>query len=107
MKNCKITGNLDDIEILMDATVPAEYETLAQKPTATENKVSGVDYTAFMVNKENQSKSLKSFLCQDFFNFNIVNGTISFPESLAEAHLKLFLVTVQCDAQVEITTPTS
>ena len=86
MKNCKITGNFDDIEILMDATVPAEYETLAQKPTATENKVSGVDYTAFMVNKENQSKSLKSFLCQDFFNFNIKNSTISFPET----HLNCF-----------------
>ena len=56
MKNCKISGNFDDIKILMDATVPVAYETLAQKPTATVNKVSGVDYTAFMVNKENQSK---------------------------------------------------
>ena len=70
MKNCKISGNFDDIEILMDATVPAEYETLALKQATTENKVSAVDYTAFMINKENQSKfhlkSLKSFLCQDF-----------------------------------------
>ena len=100
MKNCKISGNFDDIEILMDATVPAEYETLAQKPTATENKVSGVDYTAFMVNHENQSKFhfnhsfVKTFLCQ-----TVENSAISFPE----AHFKLFLVTVQCDALVEMT----
>ena len=55
IKNCKISGNFDDIELLIDSTVPATYETLAQKHTVTDNKVSGLDYTAFMINKENQS----------------------------------------------------
>ena len=57
IKNCKITGNFGELEILTDANVPADFVTLAQKQsTTTENTVSGLDYTAFMINKENQSE---------------------------------------------------
>lgn len=55
-KNCKISGNFGDLDILTDAAVPETVETLVQKQPITENKVAGLDYTAFMVNKEGQSK---------------------------------------------------
>ena len=56
LKNCKISGNFGDLDILTDATVPETVETLVQKQPTTENRVTGLDYTAFMVNKESQSK---------------------------------------------------
>ena len=56
LKNCKISGNFGDLDILTDATIPETVETLVQKQPTTENRVAGLDYTAFMVNKESQSK---------------------------------------------------
>ena len=63
IKNCKVKGNFGEVDILTDAAVPADFETLAQKQATTENTVSGLDYTAFMINKQNQSK-LSFFLVQ-------------------------------------------
>ena len=58
LKNCKISGNFGDLDILKDAAVPETVETLVQKQPTTENKVASLDYTAFMINKESQCKCL-------------------------------------------------
>ena len=58
LKNCKISGNFGDLDILTDAAVPETVETLVQKQPTTENKVASLDYTAFMINKESQCKCL-------------------------------------------------
>ena len=56
MKKCQITGNFGDIEILTEGAVAAGFETLVQTQTSAENKITALEYTAFMVNKEKQSK---------------------------------------------------
>ena len=56
LKNCKISGNFGDLEILTDGTVPETVETLVKKEPTTETKSAGLDYTAFMINKEKSSK---------------------------------------------------
>jgi len=58
LKNCKVSGNFGDLEILTDGTVPETVETLVKKEPATETKSAGLDYTAFMVNKEKSSKHI-------------------------------------------------
>ena len=58
LKNCKISGNFGDLEILTDETVPETVETLVKKASTTETKSAGLDYTAFMVNKETSSKHI-------------------------------------------------
>ena len=57
MKNCKISGNFGEIEIVKDKAVSTDFDTLVTVQQ-TENKVAGLDYTAFMINKEKQSKSI-------------------------------------------------
>ena len=56
MKKCQISGNFGDIEILTEGAVAAGFETLVQTQTSAENKITALEYTAFMVNKEKQSK---------------------------------------------------
>ena len=56
MKNCKIKGNFGEIEIMTDSTVSTDFDTLVAKQT-TPNNAAGLDYTAFMINKEKESKS--------------------------------------------------
>ena len=56
LKNCKISGNFDDLDILIDGNVPETFETLVKNEPTTESKSAGLDYTAFMVNKEKSSK---------------------------------------------------
>ena len=55
MKNCKIKGNFGEIEIMKDSTVSTDFDTLVAKQT-TPNNAAGLDYTAFMINKEKESK---------------------------------------------------
>ena len=57
MKNCKISGSFGEIEIVKDKAVSTDFDTLVMVQQ-TENKVAGLDYTAFMINKEKQSKSI-------------------------------------------------
>ena len=56
MKNCKISGNFGEIEIMTDSAVSTDFDTLVTKQT-TPNYIAGLDYTAFMINKEKESKS--------------------------------------------------
>ena len=55
MKNCKIKGNFGEIEIMKDSAVSTDFDTLVTKQT-TPNNAAGLDYTAFMINKEKESK---------------------------------------------------
>ena len=64
LKNCKISGNFGDLDILTDAAVPETVETLVQKQPTTENKVASLDYTAFMINKESQCKCLMKIVIE-------------------------------------------
>lgn len=41
---------------MTDVGVEANYETMVEKQTQTENKIATLDYTGFMINKETQSK---------------------------------------------------
>ena len=70
LKNCKISGNFGDLDILTDAAVPETVETLVQKQPTTENKVASLDYTAFMINKESQCKCLMKIV-NEFFEGSI------------------------------------
>ena len=68
IKKCKISGNFGDIEILTEGAVAAGYETLVQTQTLAENQVAALEYTAFMINKEKQSK-----FCFENFKSNKIN----------------------------------
>ena len=48
-------GNFGDLDIVTDSAISTDVDTLVQKQTPAENKISGLDYTAFMINKEKQS----------------------------------------------------
>ena len=56
MTRCKISGNFGEIEVMTDSVVSTDFDTLVKKQT-TENKIASLDYIAFMINKEKESKS--------------------------------------------------
>ena len=62
LKNCKISGNFGDLDILTDAAIPETMETLVQKQPTTENKVAALDYTAFMVTTKKANVSVSSII---------------------------------------------
>ena len=42
---------------MTDKVVSTDVETLVQKQATAENNLAGLDYTAFMINKEKESES--------------------------------------------------
>ena len=91
LKNCKISGNFGDLEILTDGTVPETVETLVKKESTTENKSAGLDYTAFMVNKEKSSKHINKKRTASFLVWNWIYWFVI-----------IVSVTFQCDAKIEL-----